>query len=77
MSNTKEEFRCTRNSPYLHDCLGHDDIKSRQGYYVIAKTEEDALRVMARDFPKDIAGFTATFNKNVPGYVSYDLDGGA
>ena len=69
MSNLKKEFRCTRNSPYLHDCFGRDDLGAREGYYIVAKDKETALRVMAKDFPKDIAGFTADFHKSVPSYT--------
>jgi len=54
------EYRCTRNEPYMHNCLGRDDIRVRQGYYVHADSEEEALRQMALDFPKDRHGFTAT-----------------
>lgn len=73
MSNANKEFRCTRNSPYLHECLGHDDLGARQGYYIVAKDEETALRVMARDFPKDLAGFTASFHKTVPAFVEAEV----
>lgn len=54
------EFRCTRNTPYLHDCLGHDDITVRQGYYIKARDVADAIEKMAQQFPEDTAGFTAT-----------------
>lgn len=73
MSNSKKEFRCTRNSPYLHPCIGRDDLGARQGYYIVAKDKETALRVMARDFKGDCAGFTADFHKNVPTFVEEEV----
>jgi hypothetical protein len=33
-----KEYRCTRNALYRHDCLGHDDLGARQGYYIQAST---------------------------------------
>jgi hypothetical protein len=54
------EFRCTRNTPYMHNCLGRDDISARQGYYIKARDAEDAIRKMAERFPEDTEGFTAT-----------------
>jgi hypothetical protein len=54
------EYRCTRNSLYRHNCIGRDDIRARQGYYVEADNEDEARRIMAADFPKDTHGFTVT-----------------
>ncbi|NJN11869.1 MAG: hypothetical protein HC815_29445 [Richelia sp. RM1_1_1] len=54
-----KEYRCTRNALYLHDCIGRDDIRERQGYYIWAKTEEEAWQEMARRYPEETtAGFT-------------------
>jgi thermostable 8-oxoguanine DNA glycosylase len=53
------EYRCTRNAPYAHDCIGHDDITARQGYYIEAETTEEALQKMTIRFPEETeAGFT-------------------
>jgi hypothetical protein len=57
------EWRCTRNDPYTHDCLGHEDIGSRQGHYVYARDRAHALRQMMREFPHDTHGFTADESK--------------
>lgn len=58
MSNVNE-YRCTRNSPYMHDCIGRDDLGARQGHYVEATSELEAMEVMAKDYPSDRHGFTA------------------
>lgn len=55
----QKEYRCTRNAPYTHDCLGHDDITARQGYYIKANSAEKALEEMAIRFPEEVnEGFT-------------------
>lgn len=55
----QREFRCTRNAPYSHQCLGHDDSSARQGYYIIASSQEEAWEKMASRFPKETdEGFT-------------------
>jgi len=59
MSNAKKEFRCTRNSPYQHECAGQHDLKARQGHYIRAESKEQALTEMARIFIEDKHGFTA------------------
>ena len=46
----QKEYRCTRSALYTHDCLGHDDITVRQGYYIKADSEEEALQRMATGF---------------------------
>lgn len=57
--NETREYRCTRNEPYKHDCIGHDDIRERQGYYIQASSEEHAWEEMAKLFPEDTPyGFT-------------------
>ncbi len=54
-----QEYRCTRNAPYTHDCIGHDDITARQGYYIKANSAEEALEKMAARFPEEVnEGFT-------------------
>ena len=54
-----KEYRCTRNAPYAHDCIGHDDLAARQGYYIQANSAEEAWQKMAIRFPEEVeAGFT-------------------
>lgn len=56
---TLMEYRCTRNAPYSHDCIGRDDPSARQGYYINAHSAEEAWQKMATRFPKETdAGFT-------------------
>jgi hypothetical protein len=53
------EFRCTRNALYMDECLGHEDISTRQGHYIWAEDEDAAWREMARRYPEETtAGFT-------------------
>jgi len=55
----QKEYRCTRNAPYTHDCLGHDNITARQGYYIEANSPEEAWEKMATRFPGETEeGFT-------------------
>jgi hypothetical protein len=54
-----KEYRCTRNDPYSHQCIGHDDLTARQGYYIPANSIEEAWQKMAIRFPEEtVAGFT-------------------
>lgn len=54
-----KEYRCTRNALYTHDCIGHDDITARQGYYIHANSAESAWEKMAIRFPEEVsASFT-------------------
>ncbi len=49
-----KEYRCTRNAPYQEtDCTGKHDLTARQGYYVEAKTPEEALNHMENTFVND------------------------
>lgn len=48
------QYRCTRNQPDPTVPLG-----DRQGYYLFAKSEREALSEMQKRFPNDTAGFTA------------------
>ncbi|KJH70298.1 hypothetical protein UH38_19285 [Aliterella atlantica CENA595] len=53
------EYRCTRNASYSHDCIGHDDLTARQGYYIQASSAEEAWEKMAARFPEETKeGFT-------------------
>lgn len=54
-------YRCTRNSAYRgHDVLGNTDISAKQGHYVEAYNEKEAIAKMGTMFPYDKLGFTAT-----------------
>ena len=54
------QYRCTRNQPYQNPhCLGIPDLSARQGYYINAATEQEAIAIMAQLYPDDDAGFTA------------------
>jgi hypothetical protein len=62
MSNSNQllrEFRCTRNDPYQHKCPGNADLSARQGHYILARGRDQALAIMAAEFPNDRLGFTA------------------
>ena len=55
----EREFRCTRNASYSHQCLGHNDLSARQGYYIMATSKEEAWEKMATRFPEETSeGFT-------------------
>lgn len=57
----QKEYRCTRNANYSHKCIGHDDLTARQGYYIMAISEESAWEKMAVRFPEEVnIGFTVT-----------------
>ena len=48
------EYRMTLNGPYAEPtCAGHDDISARQGYYVVAFTEDEARDIMLKIFPNE------------------------
>jgi len=54
-----QEYRCTRNASYSHDCIGKNDPTVRQGYYIQAQSREEALEKMAIRFPEEVKqGFT-------------------
>lgn len=54
-----QEYRCTRNALYSHDCIGHNDLTARQGYYIWASSKEEAWEKMATRFPEETSeGFT-------------------
>lgn len=54
-----QEYRCTRNALYTHDCIGYDDITARQGYYIQAASAEEAWERMAIRYPEETTvGFT-------------------
>ena len=74
-----KEYRCTRNASYAHDCIGHDDLTARQGYYIQANNAEEAWQKMAIRFPDEtVAGFTVqeweSFNVTIV-RVERDEDG--
>lgn len=44
---------------YSHQCIGHDDLRARQGHYIQAHSIEEAWQKMAIKFPEETeAGFT-------------------
>lgn len=54
-----KQYRCTRNALYLHDCIGKKNLSARQGYYIKAKSEDEAIKIMEQRFPSEAqAGFT-------------------
>lgn len=54
-----QEYRCTRNASYSHDCIGRNDKTARQGYYIKANSPEEAWDKMAIRFPEEVKeGFT-------------------
>lgn len=59
MNTLKHEYRCTRNQPYTE----HTELSAREGHYIEAESEFDALIRMGKKFPNDTAGFTATLYK--------------
>jgi len=50
-----KQYTCTRNAPYSHKCLGHDDLSARQGYFIKAADQEESWEKMASRFPKETA----------------------
>lgn len=55
------EYRCTRRKPYPKGTPGFDDASARQGYYIRATSEKQALYQMAEKFPGEAAiGFDVT-----------------
>lgn len=53
------EFRCTRNALYDDGGQEDADLSVRQGHYITADNEEQALEEMRIRFPKEVdAGFT-------------------
>jgi hypothetical protein len=67
------EYRLTRNEPYLNPkCFGHTDLEARQGYYLKAETETNAIAQMSQMFPHDTAGFTVELWK--PDTSAEDLE---
>ena len=47
------QFRLTRPDCYEPGCPGHKDPSARQGYYIDADSEEEALLRMKQRFPED------------------------
>lgn len=56
-----KKYRCTRNAKYLHNCPGRNDVLARQGYYIMANSDEEAWQKMAIVFPEETKiGFTVS-----------------
>ncbi len=48
-------YHCTRNEPYQnHRCLGRNSPEVRQGYYIDAASELEAIAPVAAFFPAAI-----------------------
>lgn len=58
------EYRMTRGDLYKHECMGRDNKAARQGYYIRAKTEDEARDKMKGYFP-DETDFTCDFTQNL------------
>jgi len=43
----------------MHECIGRDDVRAREGHYIEAPSELEAMQIMAEEFPRDRHGFTA------------------
>lgn len=53
------EYRCTRRTPYGPKTPGFKNLSARQGYYIRAETEQEALTRMREKFPNDALEFDA------------------
>jgi hypothetical protein len=51
------QYRCTRRDPYGPGCPGYADPSARQGHYLYAVSEEEAVKEMEHRFPNDNQGF--------------------
>ena len=47
------QYRCTRPEVYEEGCPGHTEPGARQGHYIDALTEEEALMRMKQWFPAE------------------------
>lgn len=55
------EYRCTRNEPYLNpNCFGHTDLEARQGFYIKADSEQVPLHKWLSYFPMTRLGLRST-----------------
>jgi len=50
MRKTYRLTRCTCTNP---NARAFSDLSARQGYYIRAENEDEALRKMAKDFPTE------------------------
>lgn len=58
------EYRVTRDTLYANPhCVGHKDLTARDGHYIKAASQEDALMEMKKRYPHDVHGFTVQFWK--------------
>lgn len=53
-----QQYRCTRDKPYVGNCPGATNPRDRQGYYINATSVEDAIAQMKLRFSNE-EGFTA------------------
>lgn len=61
------EYRMTRNTPYLNtDQRAAWDLSKREPYYILANSESEAIQIMKDLFADDTLGFTGwLWRKNV------------
>ena len=51
-----KEFRITRPDMYKNlNCPGHKDLGAREGHYIEAENEDQAIAIMKLRFPNDSA----------------------
>ena len=46
------QYRCTIPEYYEEGCPGHTNMSARQGHYITAETETEAISQMHLNFPK-------------------------
>lgn len=70
-SESLNEYRCTRNTPYQKGSDGYADHRARQGYYILAHDAMEAEEEMSRRFPNDTAGFTVKLWKRFGSHMVF------
>jgi len=53
MSYNLTQYRCTRPDLYGPGSLGFDNLSARQGHYIFAESEDEAVQQMVKKFPDD------------------------
>lgn len=56
------EYRVTRRVPYCPNTPGAKDLASRNGHYILAESEQQALLKMATRFPDDVERMATPFD---------------
>jgi hypothetical protein len=57
MRADQNEYRCTRNAAYEPGTPGHKDPHQRQGRYIQACNETEAVHEMGKRFPNEVGNF--------------------